>query len=59
MENHKTIRFLINTGPDHMENHKATKAALNTGPPSVRQRNATEMVFRWWADVGPLVLVFG
>ena len=30
LKNHKNIRFLSNTCPDH--NHKATKAAFNVGP---------------------------
>ena len=29
--NHKTIRFLSNTGPDPLENHIATKPACNVG----------------------------
>ena len=32
LENHKTIGFLTNTGPDPLENHKATKPAFNAGP---------------------------
>ena len=28
-------------------------------PSSVRQRNAIKMAFRWRADDGPLLLVFG
>ena len=38
---------------------KATKPAFNVGPSSVCQRNAIKMAFRWRADEGPLVLVFG
>ena len=31
-ENHKSIGFLSNTGPDPLTNHKATKPAFNVGP---------------------------
>ena len=41
------------------ENHKAAKSAYNGGPLSARQRYAIEMAFRWRADDGPLMLVFG
>ena len=58
-ENHKDIEFLINTGLDPMENHKGTETTFNIGPPSARQRNAIKMAFRWWADDGPLLVVFG
>ena len=57
--NHKNIGFLSNTGSDHMKNHKATKPAFNVGPSLARQRNAIEMVFRWRADDGPILVVFG
>ena len=50
---------LGNTGPDTLQNHKATKPAFNVGPSSARQQNAIEMVFRWWADIGPLLVVVG
>ena len=41
------------------ENHKTTKPAFNVGPSSARQRNAIKMAFRWQADDGPLIVVFG
>ena len=59
LKNHKNIEFLSNTGPDPLKNYKATKPACNVGPTSARQRNAIEMVFRWRADDGPLIAVFG
>ena len=40
-------------------NHKATKPAFNVGPSSACQRNAISMVFRWHANDGPLIVVFG
>ena len=52
-ENHNTIGFPSNTGPDPQKNHKVTKPAFNVGPSYVRQ------AFRWRADVGPLMVVFG
>ena len=53
LKNHNTIGFPSNTGPDPQKNHKVTKPAFNVGPSYVRQ------AFRWWADVGPLMVVFG
>ena len=59
LENHKAIGLLIKTGPDPIENHKTTGPAFNVGPPSVCQRKASQMVFRFWTDDGPLLVVFG
>ena len=59
LKNHKNIGFLGNTGPDPLTNHKATKPAFNIGSSSARQRNAILMAFRWRANVGPLIVVFG
>ena len=59
LKNHKIIGFLSNTGPDPLKNHKATKPAFNVGSSSAGQRNAIEMAFRWWADAGSLLVVFG
>ena len=53
LKNHNTIGFPSNTGPDPQKNHKVTKPAFDVGPSYVRQ------VFRWRADVGPLMVVFG
>ena len=49
LENHKTIGFLSNTGPDPLENHKTgldplenhktIKPAFNVGPLSAHQGN--------------------
>ena len=33
--------------------------AFNVWPPSARQRNAIQMAFRWRADDGPFIVVFG
>ena len=41
------------------ENHKAAELAFNVGPSSARQRNAIYMAFRWRADDGPLLVLFG
>ena len=58
LKNHKNIGFLSNTGPDPLKNHKATKPALNVRPSLVHQRNPIYMAFCWWADDGPLIVVF-
>ena len=52
-----TIFFFGNTGPDPLENHKATKPAFNVEPSSARQQNAMQMVFRWRANYGSLLVV--
>ena len=59
LEHRKNIGFLSNTGPDPLRYHKATKTAFNVGPILARQRNAIKIAFRWWADDGPILLVFG
>ena len=59
LKNHKNIGFLCNTGPDPLKNHKGTKPAFNVVPASARHRNAISMAFRWWADGGPFIAVFG
>ena len=59
LKNYKIIGFPSNTGPDPLKNHKATKPAFNVGPSSARQRNAILMAFRWQADDGPFIAVFG
>ena len=58
-EKSQTIGVLSNSGPDPLKNHKATEPAFNVGPSSARQRNAIQMAFRWRADDGPLIVVFG
>ena len=47
------------TGPNPLKNHKATKPAFNFGPSSACQGNAMLMAFRWRADDGPFIEVFG
>ena len=59
LENHKNIGFLRNTGSDPQNNHKATKPAFNVGPPSARQGNAMQTAFRWRADDGSFIVIFG
>ena len=41
------------------ENHEATMSASNVGQSLTRQQNAINMAFRWWADDGPFIMVFG
>ena len=59
LANLTNIRFLSSTGPDHLNNHNATKPAFNVGPSFAHYPNAIEMAFRWRADDGPLLVVFG
>ena len=59
LKNHRNRGFLCNTGPDSLKHHKATKLAFYVGPTSARQRNAIKMAFRWRADDGPFIAVFG
>ena len=59
LKNHKHIGFLGNTGPDPLKTHKAANTAFNVGPSSAHQRNAIYMLFRWRADDGPLLVLFG
>ena len=55
----KNIGFPSKTGPDPLKNHKTTKPTFNVGPSSACQRNAIKMAFRWRADDGPLLVLFG
>ena len=50
LKNHKNIEFLSNTGQDPLNKHKATNPAFNVGP---------SYAFRWRADDGPILVVFG
>ena len=59
LKSNKNIGFLGNTGPDPLENSKATKPAFNVGSSSARQRIDIKMAFRWRANDGPLIVVFG
>ena len=54
-EKSQNIGFLSNTGPDPLKNHKATKPTFNVS----HHRPASEMAFRWRADDGPLLVLFG
>ena len=55
----KSCRVLSNTGPDHLKNHKTSKPACKVLPSLANHRNAIYMAFRWWANDGLLILVFG
>ena len=59
LKNHKNIGFISNTGPDPLKNNKTTKPVLNVGPTLAHQRNAISMAFRWRADYGLILAVFG
>ena len=59
LKNHKNIDFLSNSGTNPLKNHKFTKPTFNVVPSSTRQRNAILMAFRWRANDGPLIMVFG
>ena len=65
MKNDKNIGFLSNTGPDSLEK----ESVFCVGPSSAHRLNAIEaiidpkakrqeMAFRWWADDGPLLVIF-
>ena len=58
LKNHKNIGFLRNTGPDPLKYHKATKPAFNVGQSSA-PASETPLKFRWQADDGPFIVVFG
>ena len=58
LKNHKNIGLLSNTVLNPLKNLKANKPAFNVGPSSACQRSAIQMVFRWRADDGPLIVVF-
>ena len=58
LENHKTIKFLSNTGPDPLEDHKATKPGFNVGPTSTRINSNHLTAFHWRADFGPRLVVY-
>ena len=47
------------TGPDPLENHKVAKPAFNVGPLSPRPPKRHLMAFRWRADDGRRLVVFG
>ena len=55
----QNIGLLSNTGLDPLKNHKATKPAFNVGPSSARQRTAITMAFRWRAEDGQFIVIFG
>ena len=59
LKNHKHLRFLNNSGPDPLKKYEATEASIQYGSSSARQRNAIKMAFRWRADGGPRIVLFG
>ena len=60
LEKSQKYRVLCNTGLDPPEKSQSyTQPAFNVGPSSTRQGNAITMAFRWLADDGPLLVVFG
>ena len=59
MKNHKILGFLSNSGIGPLKNCGATGPAFNVGPSLACQRKAIEMAFRWQADDGPLIVLFG
>ena len=59
LKNHKNIGFLCNTGLDPLKNHKAAKPAFYDGPTLAHKGNTIKMAFRWRADDGPFIVVFG
>ena len=54
----QNIGIPSDTGPNLLK-HKAIKPAFNVEPSLARQQNAIYMAFRWRADNGPLIVVFG
>ena len=58
---HKNIGFLNNIGlQDPLKITKLpSQHSMFTGPSSTHQRNAIKMAFRWRANDGPLIVVFG
>ena len=48
LKNHKSIGFPSNTGPNPTKNHKAARPGKMLGHHRPR----------WWADDGPLLVVF-
>ena len=54
LKNHKNIGFLSNTGPDPLKMTKLPSQHSMSG----HHRYASEMLFRWLADDGPLIVLF-
>ena len=58
LKNHKNIEFLSNTGPDPLKFSRLPRQHPTLG----HHRHASETPFksfRWWADDGPLLVIFG
>ena len=58
LKNHKYRVYLQYWSGSH-EKSQSYQARFNVGPASTRKRNAISMDFRWRADSGPLIAVFG
>ena len=61
LENHLAKGFLNDNGTDPLksQNYQDTNVASSVGSSSARQRNAIQMAFRWRANYGALLMVFG
>ena len=59
LKNHKNIGFHSNTVPDSLKKSQSYQASIQCwatiAPPAKRYL----MVFCWWADDGPLLVLFG
>ena len=55
-ENHKSVGFSSNTGPDTLKS-QSCQASIQCGPLSARQRNAIPMAYRCKADIWPLLVI--
>ena len=58
-EKSHNVGLISSIGPVPLKNYKATKPVFNVGPSSARQQSAIQMAFRWQADDGQLLVVFG
>ena len=57
MKNHKNIGFPRNTGPDPLKNH-SYQASIQYWAIIGRPAKRHLIEFRWWADDGPLIVVY-
>ena len=56
LKNHKNIEFISNTGPDLLKfSRLPSQHSTIIGTPAKRHLNS----FRWRADDGPLIVIFG
>ena len=59
LKNHKNIGSPSNTGPDPFKITKLPSQHSMFGHHRHAEQNAILMAFRWWADDGPILVVFG